>query len=119
LHILIASAEAAPALTLAHRDFLLRGGESADDSAHVLAIGPPVVSSAVAELSSEGIEVHAVDPELRFGGLQKVGIDDVVRTALFLCDVTPSFDSQRTCQVGEAAECDHVATPVLFPMAKL
>lgn len=119
LHILVASADAAPALALAHRDFLRRGGESVEGSAHVLAIGPPAASSAVADLSSEGIEVHSLDPELRFGGSQKLGIDDVVRSALFLCGVTPSFDSQRTSQICEVAENEYDAIPVVFPMAKL
>lgn len=119
LHILVASAEATPALALAHRDFLLQGSGGAEDPAHVLAIGRPVVSSAFAELTSEGVVVDSIDPQLRFGGAQKVDMSDVVRTALFLCDLTPSCNLPSMHKFEEFSECNCDAAALPFLMSRL
>jgi len=122
LHILVASSEAAPALALAHREFLLRGSEGEEDPAHVVAVGGSVDSSALAELESEGIVVDSVDPKVRFGGTQETHAADVASMVLFLCDRTPTCDSPSMHQFEELSERRIVpdsGAVVPFLMAKL
>lgn len=123
LHILVASAEAMPVLALAHQDFLLQGSGGAEDPAHVLALGRPMASSFFADLSSEGVVVDSIDPELRFGGARKADMNDVVRTALFLCGgaqevdmsvVVDSIDPELQCGGAQKFDMSDMERTALF-----
>lgn len=122
LHILVASAEAMPALALAHQEFLLRGSGGADDPAHVVALGHSVASSALAELNSEGLVVDSVDPQFRFGGTQEAHVNDVASMILSMCEQTGAQCLPSLHEFEEFPEHCRIPAPASakpFLMAKL